>query len=589
MRQFFINFMAVLAGFWISFFLAIVGFFLFVGIVASVGTSPAGSAVTSVSKHSVLRIDLNTEISERRSASDEFSSFMADGRESMPLNTLLAAIRYAETDRDIDGIVIVPSGGGGGMAQTESLVRQLRRFRESGKWIYSYGDNYTQGNYWVSSVSDSIFVNPIGSVDVHGLSSTTLYFKSLLDRLGIDIQVVKVGTFKSAVEPYLLESMSEANRLQQEVFLGRMWKRIAGEIAEARDITVAELNSAADSCAYARPLGFLLDNGLVDRAMYAHEFRDFISDLTDQEDPRYVDLADYISARDIKPFENKGRSKIAVLYATGEITDDSGDGIVGADMVPMIFDLAEEDDICGLILRVNSGGGSAFASEQIWEALERYKEKTGNPFYVSMSDYAASGGYYISCGADSIFAEPLTLTGSIGIFGMIPCAEKLMKDKIGINAETVATNPSGAYPTLYSMMTPGQRGALQQMVNNGYELFTSRVAQGRHISQDSVKMIAEGRVWDGQTALEIGLVDRLGGLDDAIASMKQLLDIEKCEIVEYPDVDFNFWREMKRSFRGIRAEFVSRELGDLAPCVEVAALLRDAAPLQCRMTPMIIE
>lgn len=589
MRQYFISVMAVLTGIFLSGFLAMFCFFIFIGIAGASLSTGAKTSLVDISKHSILEIDLGQDISERETAKDEFAAIF-DTESSMPLNTLLMAVRKAADDKDIDGILLRCNGGVAGMAQSEALLRELDAFRESGKWIYAYGDSYTQGNYYIASSADSIFINPVGMLDVHGLATTVMYFKEFLDKVGINMQVVKVGTFKSAVEPYMLTEMSDANRLQTRVFLDNMWGVIASKIAERRGIDVGALNQIADSACYSRSVDYYLDAKLVDGALYAHEFDEKLAELTDQETANLVGVADYISQRKIAGYGNeKGKKKIALLYAVGEITESGGDGIVSDELVPVIMDLSEEDDIDGLIMRVNSGGGSAYASEQIWEALEQFKAKTGKPFYVSMGDYAASGGYYISCGADAIYAEPLTLTGSIGIFGVIPSAQKLLNDKLGIHTSTVATNPGGDFPSFYDDMTPAQRNAMQAYVNRGYELFTSRCAEGRGMPVDSIKAIAEGRVWDGASALRIGLVDHLGGLDDALAAMKSALDVEECTVVEYPDVTFDFWKEMKNSFGGMRQQIIRHELGDQYHIYDALRRVRECAPLQCRMEYMILN
>lgn len=590
MRQYFISVMAVLTGVFLSGILAMFSFFVFIGIAgASIGKGSTASIV-DISRHSILEIDLGCSITERETAKDEFAALFDSDASTLPLNTLLMAIRKAADDKDIDGILLRCNGGVAGMAQSESLIDELDRFRDSGKWIYAYGDSYTQGNYYIASSADSIFVNPVGMIDVHGLSTTIMYFKDLLDKVGVNMQVIKVGTFKSAVEPYMLNQMSEANRLQTSVFLGNMWNIIASKIAERRGISVDALNQIADSACYSQSVDYYLSSGLVDQALYAHELDEKLADITEQETPNLVGVSDYINQRKISGYGiEKGKSKIAILYAVGEITESGGDGIVSDELVPVIMDLSEEDDIDGLIMRVNSGGGSAYASEQIWEALEQFKSKTGKPFYVSMGDYAASGGYYISCGADSIFAQPLTLTGSIGIFGVIPSAQTLLNDKLGVHTSTVATNPGGAFPDLYSDMTPEQRNAMQNYVNRGYELFTSRCAEGRGMPLDSIKAIAEGRVWDGATALRIGLVDRLGSLEDALNAMKDALGVDECSVVEYPDVTFDFWKELKGSFGGIRQSILRSELGDEYMLYDALRRVKTCDPLQCRMEYMILK
>lgn len=591
MRQFFISFMAAIAGFWISLALLFVAVVMFMGVAAAgMFTGKGNPAPAKLQKHSVLTIDLGCVVEEQTDDAPDFSALF-NGKESskIALPQFVAALQEAAGDEAIEGIALECNGISAGMAQLETMRSALAAFRSSDKWIYAYSGNYTQADYYLASVADSVFVNPVGMVDIHGLSSTTLYFKNLLDKLGIDIQVVKVGTFKSAVEPYMLTGMSEANRLQQEVYLGNIWDEFSGAIAESRGITAEKLNEVASASCYSQPLEWYVGNRIVDRGIYEREFDDLLAKVTSQDEARTVSLGDYCKIRAVDPYSNKGKATVALLYAVGSITEDGDDGIASSRLVPQILEIAEDDDIDALVMRVNSGGGSAYASEQIWEALQHFKAKTSKPFYVSMGDYAASGGYYISCGADKIFAQPLTLTGSIGIFGMIPSAQKLLNDKLGVNTATVATNPGGEFPGVFKDMSPAQREAMQRYVDRGYELFTSRCAMGRHLSVDSIKAIAEGRVWDGKSALNIGLVDALGGLDDTFAAMKEALDGRSLKIKLYSDNEFDIMRELKKSLSGMRTSIVRSELGSLYEVVEPALKLRDAAPLQCRMEPVVIN
>lgn len=581
--------MAALAGCWLSLFLAFFGFLIFMG--AAIGSmesmgSANTAATTKVQKHSLLHIDLGTTITERATPADQFASLFGNEETVTPLNTLLAAIRYAATDKDIEGIYLGLNGCNCGMAQAQEITRALKEFANSDKLIVAYGQNITQGDYFLASMADELYVNPIGMVDIHGLETTVMFYKGLLDKLGIDVQVVKVGTFKSAVEPFILTSMSPANRLQTETFLNNIWRYMTKTMGTDRGLTAAEMNQIAESACYSQDLKWYEDHKLVDGGKYENEIIERLAELTVRGrnyDPNLVDFDSYVAARKIPPFPTKGKKRIAVLYAVGSIVDTGEEGIVGDKMVPEINNLIRNDDIDGLILRVNSGGGSAFASEQIWEALKRFKTETGKPFYVSMSDYAASGGYYISCGADKIFAENLTLTGSIGIFGLIPSIDGFLSDHLGITTETVATNPEGLFPGILKNMTPSQRNAMQRYVERGYELFTSRVAEGRGLSIDSVKAIAEGRVWDGKTALKIGLVDKLGGLDEALAEMTNELEAVQCGVEVFPKPEFNFWSQLNGVIPSLKAQIIKSELGDLYPLYEAGNSLKELSPVEARI------
>lgn len=597
MKRFIISFLGSLTALWIT---IIISFFLVLVTVVGI-TSASGGSIKKVDSRSVLAISLEGVVVDRP-APTSFMEALSGGfdNKSIALNQLTAALENAADDERIEGVFIDCKGISAGMAQLLTISDALNKFRKSGKWVYAYGDNYTQGDYYLAATgADSVWINPVGMLDIHGLEATTLYFKELLDKLGVDVQVIKVGTYKSAVEPFILDSMSDANREQQEHFLGSIWNTIAGNIAEARSVSVDTVNAWADCYSYTMPAEWLLDNGIVDAIHYRQEVMTKIGELTEAEKaykPKMVSLADYVDACGLtsgakSKDSDKKKKQIAVLYAVGDITEDASEGIASERLVPEIYDLIDNEKIDGLILRVNSGGGSAFASEQIWQALEQFKAVTGKPFYVSMGDYAASGGYYISCDADKIFAEPVTLTGSIGIFGMIPSAEKLLTDKLGVNSGTVATNDTRSI-TLFKPMTETQRMKMQSFVERGYELFTSRCAAGRHMSVDSIKAIAEGRVWDGKSALEIGLVDKLGSLDDAIAAMAGelgVLDNDNYYVQEYPKVKLSFLDEILSAGDIMSAKAIENNLGPLAPVVRSVEQIKNLDPMQCRMDYILIN
>lgn len=587
MKRFFQSFLGSMAAIWLSFLLLFVGLFVMI-IAVSVSSASKSGKIIEIKKGSILLVDLSKDISDRQVPVDILTELQYGTSETLALNNAVMAIDAAADDDRIDGIFIDAAGGSAGLAQSYELMNAINRFKEKDKWVYAYSDNYTQGNYIISTVADSIFLNPIGAVDIHGLQSTSLYFKDMLDRLGIDVQVVKVGTYKSAVEPFLLNDMSEPARQQQEVYLGNIWKSLADRMAKSRRLTVDRINRIADSIPTFRPADFLLKQKLVDKLVYRHEFEDMLKELTDHDELETISTDDYCAVNNVEKIGGGGDVKIGILYAVGDITEDGEDGIASSTLVPQILELAEDDEIDGLILRVNSGGGSAFASEQIWEALEQYKKLTKKPFYVSMGDVAASGGYYISCGADRIYAQPVTLTGSIGIFGMIPSAKTLFNEKIGINTATVATNPSGQLPTLFEPMTPTMLASMQSYVNNGYELFTSRVASGRKISQDSVKVIGEGRVWDGAMAQKIGLVDKLGGLDVAIRDMATQLGATSYTLEEYPSLKLKWWQQLMSLDSEISEHMTRSSLGEAYPLYRAVERIKRMSVLQCRMTEYII-
>ncbi len=586
MKRFFISFLGALAGVWVSILLFGVLILVTIGVVAA--SSASSVEVPEVKKQSVLSITLSGEVIDREAPRDILSEIYGTEVRQLPLNTLISSINRAADDKNIKGIFLDCKGLSAGLAQIQAIVNALKDFSECGKWIMAYGDTYSQADYIIASAADSLFVNPVGIIDVHGLASTTMYFKNLLEKAGVEVQVVKVGTFKSAVEPFLLSDMSEANRLQTTAFLTSIWDNLKNTIAEGRHVDTTAVTMWADCFSYTKSTDFYVENHLADGILYRHEMQSLLvkaSGLDKEDDkPNLIEFDKYALARELGKKSGKGKKQIAVLYAVGDITE-SGDGGIASDrLVPQILDLADNDDVDALVLRVNSGGGSAFASEQIWEALQQFKSRTGKPFYVSMGDYAASGGYYISCGADKIYAEPVTLTGSIGIFGLIPNAEKLLSDKIGITTATVATN-RGQFPNLYKAMSPDQKMAMQAMVEMGYEQFVKRCAEGRGLSVDSIKSIAEGRVWAGEKAMEIGLVDCMGGLDLAIADIAAEIGSEDdYYIKEYPKVKFKWWEEMLDLSKSMKASLIKGFVGEEnMKFYELTEYVKNIDPVQARM------
>ena len=584
MKKFLISFLGALAGIWFSLFLLSIGIFMVIGIAAASGSKSGGK---EIKKGSYLALDLSAGVTDRATTPDPMLILRGDFESPLPLGDIVNAIELAAEDSKIEGICIEGSAGAG-LAQMQAIGEALARFKAAApeKWIYAYGDVYTLGNYYLASQADSIFLNPSGMVDIHGIGQSGLYFKDLLDKLGIEIQVVKVGTYKSAVEPYILNGMSEPAREQAKLYLDNIWNHIASAIAAGRGVTTDSVDVWANSYLMTRPAEECLAMKVVDRLAYRHEFDEALCGRTGAkktEDLQPVSISDYVAGKELYKKGNGKGANIAVLYACGEITDEDGDGIVGADMVPEILKLAEDDDIDGLVMYVNSPGGSAYASEQIWEALQQWKKLTGKPFYVSMSDYAASGGYYISCGADRIYAQPTTLTGSIGIFGMIPNIQPMLNNKLGVHTSTVLTCPNGQVPGILEPMTPQLRAAMQGYVERGYDLFTRRCAEGRHVSQDSIKMIAEGRVWDGAEALRIGLVDELGGLDAALAGMAKKLNVETYTVYEYPDPMEKWYDAILKASGDFKTRIVRSELGEAAPLYDAIRRVKGMSVLQARM------
>lgn len=586
MKQFFMSFLGTVAGIFVSGFLISIGLFILT-VLAIV--SSATHSEYSVKDKSILYLDLSREIVEQPASLDLMATLTNDGPSADVLYNIIDAIDAAADDDRIKGIFIDANGSSAGTAQRKAIVDALQRFKKSGKWIYSYGDVYSQGDYYIAaSASDSLYINPLASVDIHGLGGRMMFFKNLLDKIGVEMQVVKVGTYKSAVEPFILTEPSAASIEQQQLYLDNLWKDIRTSIAKGRKVSADSVNAWANSLSFTFDASQIIKKRIADASAYRHEFIDKLKEKTGidkDNDLRLVTPAQYITSKSHKSH----KTTIAVLYASGDITESGKDGIASDRLVPEILELAENDDIDGLILRVNSGGGSAFASEQIWEALGEFKEMTGKPFYVSMSDYAASGGYYISCGADKIYAEPVTITGSIGIFGLIPNIRGLVTDKLGITTYPVSTNPAGAQPDIFAPMTENQRAGMQSYVDRGYELFVKRVADGRKKTVAQIKTIAEGRVWDGREALRIGLVDKLGGLDTALADMARELGVESWSVERYPKAKDDVLTALLMMSDRMEQRALERKLGDAAEIYRTIESIRQYQGVQARMQPIVIE
>ncbi len=579
--------LGTMAGLWITIIvITIVGFSILTAVVASFATSKES---VDFSKKTVLYLDLDGVMQERRQPAGVWQVVQERENGGETLVNTLDAIYKAAYDSKIEGIYINAGSGSCGIAAREEIISALQKFKETGKWIMAYADSYSQGNYILASVADNMYLNPSGSVDVRGVASQVPFMKGLLDKLGVKMQIVRVGTFKSAVEPYMNSEMSPASRLQTQAMIDTIWDYSVDVVAENRGVEAVKVNDWADSIMGTWSAERILNAEAVTELAYRREVEDSIRErcnLAHEDELPLISPSDYLSHKN-DAFMAKGDSHVAVLFAVGDIVDSGDGGIVGETMVPEILELADDDNVKALVLRVNSGGGSAFASEQIWEALEYFKSK-GKPFYVSMGDYAASGGYYISCGADKIYADRTTLTGSIGVFGVIPDFSGLVTDKLGVTFSTVQTNRNAAFLSTVASMTPEQAAAMQNSVDLIYEQFTSRVAEGRGMSQDSVKAIAEGRVWVGGKAVEIGLVDQIGGLHAAIRDIARDCDLDEDDVVYYPDVTEEMMVEFIRSaMKDVSIDGVSIDANTLR-MMKYVDNLQKMAPIQARMSPIEI-
>lgn len=585
LKKFFISMLGTVAGLWIA---AILLFFT--GLVALGIAMGKSDESTNLKDKSILYLNLSGEIIER-SQSESFMTMIQNfENEPQTLEDMLKAVRLAADDKKIEGIYINAAGSSMGIASREELAEALAAFKESGKWVYAYADNYAQGDYLLSTFADKVYLNPVGNVDIRGIGTSTPFFTGLLDKLGIKVQVVKVGTYKSAVEPFILTSMSEAARRQNQVFVDSIWDYYSNTVAANRYVTPATVSAWADSLTFAWTADHDVDAGIVTEKRYRREVEDMLRDLTGVDagkSLRLVTPKNYVASRSGDLGDSSG-DHIAVLYAVGDIVDSGDEGIVGKTIVPQIIGLADNEKVSGLVLRVNSPGGSAFASEQIWEALDYFKSK-GKPFFVSMGDYAASGGYYISCGADCIYADATTLTGSIGVFGMIPDFSGLVTGKLGVTFSDVSSSPNATFMSLMQPMTEQQRASMQRYVEDTYDVFTGRVAEGRHMSVDSVKAIAEGRVWIGSSAVELGLVDHIGSLHACIEAIADSLGMEPSQCVSYPDVSQDFMKKLlEESQRLESAAGVVLDREAIAAMMAVKRL-REMNPVQARMPDLVIR
>lgn len=527
-----------------------------------------------VKENSVLTMKLEGEILDRTSENplDNIDFLSMTPKKSLGLNKILESIKKATTDSRIKGIYLDLTeiqGNFGALAFTQEIRSALEKFKESGKFIYSYSNlGYSQKSYYLATVADKIFVNPETPLLLTGMSSNISFYKETLDKLGIQAEVVKVGKFKSAVEPFLSTQMSEANREQVQKYLDSSWGTIVEGISQSRNISIDSINSLTNHFNFYTSEQFK-DFGFFDGTLYEDQMLDTLKakcGITGEHLLNQVALTDYqrVAGNEVVM---PSKDKIAVIYASGEIGMEQSSGSIGPELAKTIRKVREDKQVKAIVLRVNSPGGSALTSDIIWREVELATQT--KPLIASMGNVAASGGYYISCAADTIVAEPTTLTGSIGIFGMFFSGEKLIKDKLGIHTGVVKTNEhsdfGGSYPLPVPIssrpLTTYERNVLQNYVNQGYETFLNRVMTGRGLSHDQLDSIAQGRVWTGADALKIGLVDVMGGMEKAIRIAAFRAGLENYGIVEYPVVK-NPIEELLSGLTGeIKASIAKEELG----------------------------
>lgn len=509
--------------------------FMILGISALVGIIASSETETVVPANSVFTLELKGTIQERYQPSP-VDQFFEDQISTYGLEDILNSIQKAKDNELIKGIYLHTGPLNCSAASLQAIHRALDDFKQSGKFLVAYADAYTQGGYYLASVADKVIVNPVGSLSWHGLASETMFLKDFLAKIGVKMQIFRVGTYKSAVEPMTNTEMSAANREQTQAFLESTWESIVNDVANSRDISIDSLNLLADRNMDLQPAEDYVRSGLADTLMYQDEVLNYLKSLvglSDDESLKTLNLDEMTRVKSVTP-KSKTRDIVAIYYAYGEIDNGSSyeEGINSEKVAKDLRDLRKDKNVKAVVLRVNSPGGSAYGSEQIWREVSLLKAE--KPVVVSMGDYAASGGYYISCAANKIVAEPTTLTGSIGIFGMMPDASELLNNKLGLHFDGVKTHKMADMGSISRPFNAEESALMQQMVNQGYALFTKRCAEGRNIPLEELCKIAEGRVWTGSMAQKLKLVDELGGLDTAIQLAVKLGKVKDYTLQSYP-------------------------------------------------------
>ncbi len=550
------NFLASILGTLVAFGVL---FFMFILLASLLNTEDA----VVVAKNSVLELKIKYPIRDfvGNDDADPFSLFF---ERSQSLDDILDAIKVAKEDDKIKGISISNNFLSAGYSTAQAIRKALENFKESGKFVFAYGDFYSQKDYYLASVADSVFINPVGSMDFKGLSAEVLYFKSLQEKSGVKMEVIRHGKYKSAVEPFLADEMSEENRNQISELLGSFWNEIITEISVSRNLSVDQLNTIADTLGGRNPI-YAKRTGLIDGLLHYDEYENKLKALLGLEktnELNTINLRKYTKISNVKRLKT-GKDKLAVIFAQGQIfygeggPDNIGQGII----VKAIRKARDDKSVKAIVLRVNSPGGSAVVADIIWRELELAKKE--KPLVVSMGDMAASGGYYIAAGANKIYAEPTTITGSIGVFGTIPNISELAKN-VGINAEQVGTNKNSVDYSLFEPMGNEFRKVVTESVEDVYDIFLERVASGRGLTIAEVDSLAQGRVWSGADAKENGLIDELGGLEDAIVEAAKLAELKEYSLKKYPRYKSSFERfmeDMEGASLQVKQNWVREELG----------------------------
>lgn len=558
----------------------IASIFALVGIISSVGSTPAYTPKANT----VFKIKLNGPLVDN-TKENPLDMLMGNEESTLSLKDLLSAIRTARQNDNIRGIYLESGALSTGSASLTAIRDALAEFKKSGKFVVAYADNYTQGNYYLCSVADQLFLNPLGILQLTGLASQTMFYKGLLDKLGVEMQVFKVGIYKGAVEPFMLDKLSEANREQIQSYINSIWDKLVQDIAEGRKISADTINDFANQgLAFTEPKT-AVEYGLVDDLKYKPEVEEYIKELAGQSGKK-LETADIEKIKSIPSIEIEKENRIAVLYAEGEIkpyapsTPYETEAYISEKVADELIKLKDDDKVKAVVFRVNSPGGSAFVSEQIWRQVVELKQV--KPIVVSMGDVAASGGYYISCAANKIVAEPNTLTGSIGIFGLFPNVNGLF-NKLAVTSDIVKTHTFADMGDITRPMSSDEKILLQNYINKGYETFITRCADGRNMSKEAINQIGQGRVWTGKQALENGLVDQLGGIDTAIEAAAELAGITDYSIKEVSGTKDFLTNFIEKQLGNVRTSVVKSVLGEDYAYFNTLRKLRSTGGIQARL------
>ncbi len=578
MKDFLKMFLASTLGFVVgSVILSCLSIVLMIGLIVS--AAMMGENISSpISSGSVLEV--NFDLLQEKVVTNPFEAFMGEEEKStLSLTDIIATIRKAKDDPNIEGIYLTANMPNGGMAGISEVRKALQEFKESGKFVVAYADQYSQSGYFLASVADQIYLNPQGMIELNGIYVSNVFFKEALENLGVEMQIFKVGTYKGAVEPFLLDRLSEPNREQITSFSSALWSHVLEGISQERGIEPTALQAFVDRGPVLLSPQEYVDNKLVDGLLFEREVKELLEQKEGVSDE--LALVSLSSMSKSKGYKSKGKDKVGVLFAEGNIVAGKERGTITEDLAERLIDVAEDDDIDAVVLRVNSPGGSSFVSEQIWDAVRYTKSK--KPIVVSMGDYAASGGYYISCASNYIFAEPTTITGSIGIYGLFPNFAGTAK-KLSITEDGVKTGKFADFGNMFRPMNGDEKALMQRYIEMGYDTFITRVADGRKLTKEQVDSVGQGRVWTGAQALSRGLVDGLGGLDEAIEKAAELANISSYS-VEYERTYRDRFEEFFSSFsnvltRNILSRILSQEEMD---ALQQTRLYRDNTGIQARL------